>query len=979
MSWIRSCLMVLCVTAGWWAPLRGQSVTATLQGQITDPSGAAVPAALVQVLGGGKQWRGSTVSDGTYQVAGIKPGIYTVRVIAKGFTVALRREVEIREGDRLDVQLTIESEAQVVNVEAEANRVSVDPTENSGALVLGEKQLAALSDDPDELEEQLKAMAGPAAGPNGGEIYIDGFSGGRLPPKASIREVRINSNPYSTEYDRPGFGRIEIFTKPGLDSFRGQAFFQFNDESLNSRNPLLTQSKRSPYQQRFYGVSLSGPIKKERASFSFDFERRAIDENALILATTVDRNFGTTTTSRGVLTPQIRTTFTPRVDVTLSPNNTLTMRYQEGRTDQENEGIGDFSLESRAYTQKDNDRTFQVTDAAVLSPKIISESRFQYARSELNQKGDNSTPALSVQGAFDGGGAQIGHSGNLTNSWEGSNITTRGGIRHTYKFGGRVRYSRLEDTSQNNFGGTYIFFGGLGPELDGNNRAVAGTNIQLTALERYRRTLLFQSLGYDAATIRSLGGGASQLSLSAGLALSRVNQFDAGLFFNDDWKVRQNFTLSYGLRWETQTNIRDYKNFAPRVGIAWGLGRNGSTKTVLRAGFGIFYDRVSNSVTLNADRYNGATQRSYLLQNPDTFPLIPAESQLQAAAQPQRLQIKDARLVAPRNYQASISLERQLNSFARVSVQYIESRGVHLQRTRNINTAVDGAFPYGDAQLRVLTETTGLSRTHMLVVAPNANYKGLFLFGFYMLGFGRSDAEGNPANPYNLRAEYGPSDTSDVRHRVVIGSSVNLRWKISVSPFLLASAGSPYNITTGRDTNRDGFTSERPALVKGLSEGSCQGSNLIYEKGFGCFDLNPAAGTSISRNYGRGPATVTLNLRLARSWAFGGSGESGIPGGLPAGMGGLRGMGGPPAGAPPPGGGGPGGPGGPFGGSSGRRYNLTLSVSARNLLNTSNFASPSGDLSSPYFGQSRSLAGFGPFGSSTTYNRKIDVQLRFTF
>ena len=103
---------------------------------------------------------------------------------------------------------------------------STDPTSNGTALVLGEKELAALSDDPDELSDELQAMAGPGGGPNGGQIYVDGFTGGNMPPKSSIREVRINSNPYSTEYDRPGFGRIEIFTKPGSDKIRGQLFFQ---------------------------------------------------------------------------------------------------------------------------------------------------------------------------------------------------------------------------------------------------------------------------------------------------------------------------------------------------------------------------------------------------------------------------------------------------------------------------------------------------------------------------------------------------------------------------------------------------------------------------------------------------------------------------------------------------------------------------------------------------------------------------------
>ena len=165
-----------------------------------------------------------------------------MRVIAKGFTVAERQDVEINAPMVLDAQLTDSGRTQVLNVEDEADSVAADPTSNGTALVLREKELAALSDDPDELQQQLQAMAGPGAGPNGGQIYIDGFTGGNLPTKSSIREVRINSNPFSPEYDRPGFGRIEIFTKPGTRHVHGQAFFQYNKEALNSRNPLLTQS-----------------------------------------------------------------------------------------------------------------------------------------------------------------------------------------------------------------------------------------------------------------------------------------------------------------------------------------------------------------------------------------------------------------------------------------------------------------------------------------------------------------------------------------------------------------------------------------------------------------------------------------------------------------------------------------------------------------------------------------------------------------
>src|SRR5580704_6603419 len=190
---------------------QAQTMPASLHGTVTDPSGALVPGALVQLRGPGPEVRATSDDKGQYAFATVLPGKYTIRVIAKGFSVG-QRQYEITSPQTLDIQLTIEAESQVVNVEETAGQVTTDPGSNGDALVLHAKELEALSDDPDELAQQLQAMAGPASGPSGGQIYIDGFTGGQLPPKSSIREIRINSNPYAPEFDRPGFGRIEIFT-----------------------------------------------------------------------------------------------------------------------------------------------------------------------------------------------------------------------------------------------------------------------------------------------------------------------------------------------------------------------------------------------------------------------------------------------------------------------------------------------------------------------------------------------------------------------------------------------------------------------------------------------------------------------------------------------------------------------------------------------------------------------------------------------
>src|SRR5580693_4679204 len=369
-----------------------EAQTASLHGTVTDPSGALVPGALVQLRGPGPEVRATSDDKGQYSFATLPPGKYTMRVIAKGFTVGQKQGYEITSPQTLDVQLTIEAESQVVNVEETAGQVTTDPGSNGDALVLHAKELEALSDDPDELAQQLQAMAGPAAGPSGGQIYIDGFTGGNLPPKSSIREIRINSNPYAPEYDMPGFGRIEIFTLPGTDSFHGQVFLQYNNQDFNSRSALYTGSSLPPYKQLFGGFSMTGPLKKNKASFGLDFERRQITENAFILATTLDSNFNPQTVNQGIVTPQTRMTLSPRLDYQINEKNTLVARFQNTRVGQDDNGVGSYSLLSQAYNTTNQENTLQLTETAVLSATTINETRFQYQHITSNNLAVDAAP-----------------------------------------------------------------------------------------------------------------------------------------------------------------------------------------------------------------------------------------------------------------------------------------------------------------------------------------------------------------------------------------------------------------------------------------------------------------------------------------------------------------------------------------------------------------------------------------------------------
>src|SRR5919106_4929031 len=259
--------------------------TGSLRGQVSDELGALVVGATVTVVAAdGTQKNAVTNSEGIYNFSSLPPGPYTLRVVSPGFTPYEKTELAIAAGPRTthDVRLVVAFEKQVITINEEQG-LNTDPQNNADAVVLRGQDLDVLPDDPDALASAVQAMAGPSAGPNGGQIFIDGFTGGRMPPKESIREVRINQNPFNAENNNIGFGNLEIFTKPGADKLRGSTFYNFGDESFNSRNPFAPS--RAPFQVRYFGGSLSGPITKGKSSFFLDFQRRGVYDKTIIKTT----------------------------------------------------------------------------------------------------------------------------------------------------------------------------------------------------------------------------------------------------------------------------------------------------------------------------------------------------------------------------------------------------------------------------------------------------------------------------------------------------------------------------------------------------------------------------------------------------------------------------------------------------------------------------------------------------------------------
>lgn len=927
--------------------------TGTLRGKVTDPTGAVIPGAVVTAKSAsGQTGTATSGGDGGYEIKGLAPGQYTVSVSSKGFSPFVKQSVAVASGraQALDIPLEIEVIQEKVQVESEGNTLDTAPSNNANTVVLKGKDLDALSDDPDELQNELQALAGPSAGPNGGQMYIDGFTAGQLPPKSAIREIRINQNPFSAQYDKLGYGRIEIFTKPGTDKYHGQLEFSENNSIFNSKNPFI--SNEPDYHTEMYEGNFGGPLGK-KASFFLTAQRRNINDVSVVTPQceniVLPNGLCDQTT---VPNPRTRTNISPRIDLQLTNTNTFTARYQYWEDARDNESIGQIgssriNLPSLGYNADNIEHSVQLSDTQVLGPKVVNEIRFQYLRDRNEQIPLSTAPELDIAAVLSTGGNSAGHTVDQENHYEIQNYTSVISGSHSVRFGGRIRISQASDLLAQNFNGTFSY-----PSI--------------TAF---------------------LNNQPNQFSVATGRPLISNTFTDVGLYAEDDWKMRPNLTVSYGLRYETQNDINDHHDFAPRIGLAWGIGRKGSTpSTVLRAGYGIFYDRFPQSLVLQADRLNGTAQQLFVVESPTFGPGNIPSSFAGVSGQPATVYRIDPNLRAPYTMQAAFGIERQLTKTMKLSLTYLNSRGVHQLFTNNINAPLPGTFPanpvcpLGCATGNIYEyQSEGIFKQNQLIANLNWRYNpNVSLFGFYTLSYANSDTSGSgsfPTDPYDPSLDYGRAGF-DIRNRLFFGGSFTVPFGLRLSPFIFAQSGSPYNITVPEDIFGTSIFNARPGVAAGSA--NCTSFSTTNPS---CFVI-PTPGQAYSPipiNLGQGPANVSVNMRVSKTIGLGprleragNGGRGGGGGGRGGEHGGFGGFGG-------------GGMGGMFGGgASDHRYNLTFSVQALNMFNHPNLATPVGVLTPQAltgksdFGQSIALATNGPFATQAA-SRRVVLQVQFSF
>lgn len=835
----------------------------TLRVTVLDQTEAALITARVTVeRAAGAEQAAPVNGQGVAQFDGLAPGVYQVTASADGFR-AMQMPVTVRRGqNQATLRLVVASieESVVVQDDSAATR-----RDNGFTQTLSQDEIDALSDDPDDMAQQLMDMASPGA-----QIFVDGFRGGRLPPKDQIQQIRFHSNSYSAEYHDAGMVRIEVITKPGMGGFRGHFNAGFRDESLNARNAFA--ETKGPEQLRRFAINFQGPLAKGRTSLSVSADgNSSFDSKTIVAASPAGDVFGQVRQPTDGLNTSVR------VDHQMGAGNQLRAEYSRRSNTRSNLGVGDFDLPSRAFATDSTTDTLRVRNTRVVGKKLFSELKFELTNQQTGTTSVSADPAIRVLDAFTLGGA--GQSGTrAARQFElEQNFDFAPNRKHAMRAGVLVEGGWWNSTSRTNANGTYTF----------------------TSLA-----------DYDA-------GRPSNFTQRVGDPLVAYSILQAGWYVQDDVRIQKNLSLSLGVRQELQTQVADKWNVAPRAAVTW----NATRTTVIRGGYGWFYDWYESALFEQTVRVDGTHQIDLIVTNPG-YPTVNGVG----TSLPPSI-IRAASLTQPLIQQASIGMERPLTSWLSLRSDYMWTRAADVLRSINVNAPLNGVRPNSAVGNITEIRSTGKRASDRLTVSTGIRVPNRRIFGnvMYQLASARNFADVATSLPENSNApdaDWGPS-AQDVRHRLFVMLNTPIGGGVRAGFNLQGSSALPYTVTTGRDDNGDTVFNDRPA--------------------------------GVGRNSARGAAQWNASLRLNKSIGLGGMRATGggmpmMP--MPPGGGGASNQRG-------PGGGGPGGGGGDgpqmivMEGTN-AKYRLDLYVNFQNLFNNVNYSAFVGNLLSPFYGTATS-------------------------
>ncbi|MEP7336243.1 MAG: TonB-dependent receptor, partial [Acidobacteriota bacterium] len=564
---------------------------------VVDPNGEAIPNARVVIAKQSQEAKTGARGEATF--AQLITGKVQIEVTAEGFAPRTIKDFNLRAGaNQLEVKLQVASVEETITVAQDKQEAKTDPRGDAFSTVLTAAQIAQLPDDPEEFEEAIRNMAGPGA-----SFRVNGFRGGKLPPKSQIREIRFRTNAYAAENHESSFISVDIFTKPGLDGWHGSFNLGFRDEALNARNAFAPF--RGSEQNRRYGFELGGPIwKKHTSAFLSADGVNSYEARTIVSALPTGNYFDQ------IRQPWKTLNLNARIEHLLTNTHTARAEYQRNATRRDNNGVGNYDLPERGYTTDSAEQIFRLADSGSFGKKLFNEVRFQARWQDVDINSLSNAQTIQVLNAFNRGGAQV-TSSRSTHELEIVDNLDFALKKHAMRFGAQLEAFTFNSNELRNQNGTFIF----------------------SSLDAFR------------------AGQATTYTRRSGAGAVNFDQYQFGWFAQDDWRVAKSLTLSFGLRHEVQTNLDDKNNFMPRFGFAWSPFKNG--KTTIRGGAGIFNDWFGADTLEQALRVNGQQQSDLVIRNPG-FP-DPFSGGTAVTLPPSRIQIEpDLRM--PYVAQASVGV-----------------------------------------------------------------------------------------------------------------------------------------------------------------------------------------------------------------------------------------------------------------------------------------------------------------------------------
>jgi hypothetical protein len=757
-------------------------------GTLLDPSGAAIAKAQVSLLAsdGRPLAQVTTDNSGAFRFDNIAPGTYTLDFHAEGFrdarvntSLTTKRQAPIR----VVLQIAVPNETVTVATGDSAPLVSTENSENQNANTIDRNALDRVPVfDQDYITTMSRFLDDNATGTNGVTLVVNGIeaNGPGVTPSA-IQEVKINNNPYSARFSRPGRARLEIITKGGSPTYHGSLNFMFRDSVFDASNAF---AKVKPSERRqYYEGSISGPIgHSKHTSFLLSLDEDLNDQQAVIdlTALTDAESLGFGPFAQTVPNPTHHFFGSGRVFHDFSNGDQFWIGYSYEHRSVKNQNVGGSTLPSAGTDTHFLEHEINVSYLHQFSPHWLNQLRFLLGHYDNSTTSISADPQRTVSGLFTAGGAQA-DSRRTEYHFDGTDFATYASGRHQLSFGIDIPdISRRGLDDFTNRQGTYSFACSNPPHAPCN--PVVSTYMLQTGQ------------GHVVFLERVISG-----------------------FIEDNIRLKPNFSLYLGVRYYSQNYFHDdLDNFAPRVGFAYAPTLN--SKTVIRGGAGVFYDRTGPSPIADLLHFNGVNLLRFIVtqntQQSLTYPISPAL----LAATPTSIVTLDPRLRIPYSLQYSIGVERQVTAKSTASAVYIGNRGIDSFRSVDANAPVGGSVVRPDPTLGQVRQiqSEGYLKGNALELTfrgkPSKYFAGQVQYTLSRTYNNTSGITFFPANSYNPSADWGHSDNDRLHKFDLLASSQPTRF-FTFGAALSLYSGKPVNIITGADDNHDGIINDRPAGV----------------------------------------------------------------------------------------------------------------------------------------------------------------------